>query len=645
MKKPIIAIILLIALFSCNHEVYPSTPAVLPPTEINIEILDIFAETFPDIIVRVSIRDELDSCICGLDLTDFNIFENTIEVTGIDSFNAYCNIEKFDIVIVLEDCGYMGSYIWDVYDNLGEFAAELDSSDVNYRLGLVTFKDDVDFDGTRFGLGFELTPDVEIIRDMVYYHIPASSCGDLPNSSLDAITDALDSLLLRPDAQIIIILITGSNPHYLGDGTTYSSVTLESTVAVLLEREAICYAICLEGCSFFYRGLGTITDIPGSIWYSLDSLVRSLYHIADEIIDQNISKYTLSYFTPDSSFDGSLREVDITVNYEGLSDSDTGTYYAPESLVVELLEPLTGTSSSDSDQMIEIKLNYDMEMVDVPSISIRVGESLYSISDSELSISADTLIFTPAYEYDDGDSVTIALENVEDILGRAILRHPVEWYFKTDFSPPYLFDHYPGDGDTISEIAPEIIMIVRDDVSGLYPPAFLVSINSVNMDLTSDALSWFEPETLVLNTAYSGMFFEPGDTVTVEVLRMCDNPDYGDHNCSPTVDWSFMIAPTLIPEDKEVPTKFSLGDAFPNPFNSSITISYSLPKHSNVKLAIYDILGNKVRILVDKIQNSGYYNATWNGCDDKGKQCSSGIYFISAKTNEFLEIKACLLLK
>ncbi len=86
---------------------------------------------------------------------------------------------------------------------------------------------------------------------------------------------------------------------------------------------------------------------------------------------------------------------------------------------------------------------------------------------------------------------------------------------------------------------------------------------------------------------------------------------------------------------KEVPTTYSVGN-FPNPFNPSTTISYQIVKNSSVKLDIYDVVGRKVRTLVDGDKSAGYYSVVWNGRDERGRDVSSGTYlyrFTAVPTN------------
>ncbi len=93
------------------------------------------------------------------------------------------------------------------------------------------------------------------------------------------------------------------------------------------------------------------------------------------------------------------------------------------------------------------------------------------------------------------------------------------------------------------------------------------------------------------------------------------------------------------------PTDFELKDNFPNPFNATTSISYSLSTEGFVTLNIYNILGQKVRTLVQEHQTSGYKTVIWDGKNDSGEGISSGIYLYRIQVGEFSETKRMTLLK
>ncbi|RLD61276.1 MAG: hypothetical protein DRJ01_08200 [Bacteroidetes bacterium] len=85
---------------------------------------------------------------------------------------------------------------------------------------------------------------------------------------------------------------------------------------------------------------------------------------------------------------------------------------------------------------------------------------------------------------------------------------------------------------------------------------------------------------------------------------------------------------------------------YPNPFNPSTIISFSIPEESSVEINIFNIKGQKIKSLVQESLNSGYHSVIWNGDDDFGKSICSGIYIYKLNVNGKIEaVKKCLLLK
>jgi hypothetical protein len=75
-----------------------------------------------------------------------------------------------------------------------------------------------------------------------------------------------------------------------------------------------------------------------------------------------------------------------------------------------------------------------------------------------------------------------------------------------------------------------------------------------------------------------------------------------------------------------LPSRVTLWSNFPNPFNPETTIRFGLPRQTNVRLIVHDILGTKIRTLVDGEQSEGTHAAVWNGRNDNGTPVASGVY-------------------
>lgn len=95
----------------------------------------------------------------------------------------------------------------------------------------------------------------------------------------------------------------------------------------------------------------------------------------------------------------------------------------------------------------------------------------------------------------------------------------------------------------------------------------------------------------------------------------------------------------------EVPASFELEQNFPNPFNPSTTIQFSLVKGSHVSLKIYDMLGREVRTLVNSDVAAGASSVEWNGRNNLGQQVASGMYVYRIESNGSVAAKKMMLLK
>lgn len=86
--------------------------------------------------------------------------------------------------------------------------------------------------------------------------------------------------------------------------------------------------------------------------------------------------------------------------------------------------------------------------------------------------------------------------------------------------------------------------------------------------------------------------------------------------------------------------KYKLSQNYPNPFNPLTTIKYEIPERSFVSIKIYDVLGNAIATLVDEEKPAGSYEVLFNG-----RELSSGIYFYTLTSGNFMNTKKLILLK
>ena len=99
-------------------------------------------------------------------------------------------------------------------------------------------------------------------------------------------------------------------------------------------------------------------------------------------------------------------------------------------------------------------------------------------------------------------------------------------------------------------------------------------------------------------------------------------------------DPSNVVTTSIVSVDdlKVLPLTYGLSQNYPNPFNPTTSIEFALPEDSRVSLEIYNLLGQKVRTLVDGYVPAGYINTSWDGMDQNGKELSSGTYIYRLQT-------------
>jgi hypothetical protein len=98
----------------------------------------------------------------------------------------------------------------------------------------------------------------------------------------------------------------------------------------------------------------------------------------------------------------------------------------------------------------------------------------------------------------------------------------------------------------------------------------------------------------------------------------------------------------------ELPRRYELSQNYPNPFNAETEIVYHLPDgvgQQLTSLRVYNILGQKVRTLVEEIQGPGTYRARWDGYDQGGREIATGVYFYRLESGNFTQTKKMVLLK
>ena len=154
-------------------------------------------------------------------------------------------------------------------------------------------------------------------------------------------------------------------------------------------------------------------------------------------------------------------------------------------------------------------------------------------------------------------------------------------------------------------------------------------------------------EGIVVTILFKGFETAPFGTPVTCTL---ENVTANDENGNP-ITFDVRSALTIVTDveetnlKSELPSSFVLHRNFPNPFNPETRIGYDLPIDTPVKLEIFNLLGRKIRILVDATQPPGSYSVIWDGRNDFGRSVASGVYVYQLRTREKVLNRKLLLVK
>lgn len=93
------------------------------------------------------------------------------------------------------------------------------------------------------------------------------------------------------------------------------------------------------------------------------------------------------------------------------------------------------------------------------------------------------------------------------------------------------------------------------------------------------------------------------------------------------------------------PESFYLGSNFPNPFNPTTTINFSIPVECHVHLEVFNVLGQTVKLLLDEHLSKGIHSVSWDGSNARGNPVPSGVYFYRMSAREFSQVKKMILIR
>ncbi len=98
-------------------------------------------------------------------------------------------------------------------------------------------------------------------------------------------------------------------------------------------------------------------------------------------------------------------------------------------------------------------------------------------------------------------------------------------------------------------------------------------------------------------------------------------------------------------DDPNLPRAFALNQNYPTPFNPTTELVFDVPHRSHVRITILNVLGQKVRTLVDEVLAAGSYTRSWDGRSESGEALSSGVYLYTMEADDHFQTRKMILMK
>jgi hypothetical protein len=259
------------------------------------------------------------------------VYENGKQAKIID-FRGVGQGRPVDVVFVLDVTESMQPYIDAVKQNIINFANDLAANNRDYRLGLVTFEDYVVSSVPDCNCEYrnQLTSNVNQFIGWVG-SLHAGGGGDIPEDQLDAL-DYASKLPFRPQAQGIVIIVTDAPPHHDGDGSEntehdqafwdhhqrgveVTNLTGDKVAATMQRNGLTLYAVAPP--PFIAPEYAEIVDATHGRLFNIVSEEDRFPELVREIGHSIATQYSLSYRTPEPIEDGTKRDIELRVNYNG----------------------------------------------------------------------------------------------------------------------------------------------------------------------------------------------------------------------------------------------------------------------------------------------------------------------------------------
>jgi hypothetical protein len=438
-----------------------------------------------------------------------------------------------------------------------------------------------------------------------------------------------------PSASVTNYDVLQGNTYEFNDGNDTTGITIKLNTIDALPYNNITASVF--NFSPMDPGFNTNAPLVKKVYFTLEgSAINSfqgqttinLTYYPEITNPNNIIVYTRpdkdSIFSPlATSYDSSKNELMFTVS--GFGDYIFGTPLTVDSAYAP--EPIKPQDEKIVNQDSSVTLFWGTKGI-VANYQLEVAtDSLFS------SLIVDDTLSTTSYELSGLDNDTRYFWRIKAINSSGESEWSEAYNFLT--AAPFITVVYPNGNE---EFLGDSTYIIRwkDNLTGL------VNINLIFKDTVSlsiadsvlsetNAYKWTVPDSLQKDSSYK-----------IEIT------DAADNNIFDSSDENFYIntAAVGVNEAAGIVKNYKLYQNYPNPFNPSTVIKYDLPGISNVTISIFNVIGQRVALLINRVQNAGVHSVVWNA-----QNFASGVYFYRIKAtginskNDFISYKKAVLIK
>jgi len=278
-----------------------------------VTIDTIILSGFPniDLIFKAQI-EETGQYLKDLTYENVSFYEDTLRIENFTlEKDTSGGVNQADIIFVLDVTGSMTEEIEGVKDNIAEFADSLSSQGVDFRLGMVTFLDEVENI-------YDFTSDVQLFQQYVDEQY-AHGGGDLPENSLEALM-AATQFEFRPTASRVFVWITDASYHI---NNTYTQLTPQDVVNQMLTHSIVPH--CIGNTQYQLDFYNPILFPTGGDFYDIYGNFRDILLEISRL--NSTGSYRLSYVSNASP--GNAYQDMVEVHYAGLGGMDTISFVVP----------------------------------------------------------------------------------------------------------------------------------------------------------------------------------------------------------------------------------------------------------------------------------------------------------------------------